>query len=157
MSAIDVSPVMLEYARSRANSRGLEVDFRQAGFLTMPFEPATFEAAVSVMALHHLPDAWKAIALENVHRVLKPGGLFFLRDVVFSWEQSNHRSCFDEFVNSCPADMHKEAARHIACEYSTLEWIMQGLLQRAGFDIVTQEAQGTAFVQYLCRKVNARK
>lgn len=152
VSAIDVSPVMLEYARRRAESQGLKIEFHHAGFLTMPFEPETFEAAVSVMALHHLPDAWKAIALDNVHRVLKPGGLFFLRDVVFEWDQRDHRSCFDEFVNSCGEDMRKEAARHVACEYSTLDWIMRGLLERAELSAIACESTGKGLMQYLCRK-----
>jgi putative AdoMet-dependent methyltransferase len=149
--AIDVSKTMLRYAESRAKAEGLTgIEFSHAGFLTSSSAPATFDAAVSVAALHHLPDLWKAIALQNVHRALKPGGRLVLGDVVFSWDGSNHPACFDAFVDSCPEAMRREAARHIAEEYSTLRWIMEGLLVRAGFRILRVAAHGAALVHYLC-------
>jgi len=101
VTAVDVSAVMLEYAASRARAERLRgVEFRRAGFLTFPGEPGSFDAAVSVAALHHLPDLWKAVALRNVHRALKPGGRFVLRDVVFSWEGAAHAASFESFIDS---------------------------------------------------------
>jgi SAM-dependent methyltransferase len=37
-------------------------------------------------ALHHLPDFWKSVALERLHRVLAPGGVLRLWDIVYSFE-----------------------------------------------------------------------
>jgi cyclopropane fatty-acyl-phospholipid synthase-like methyltransferase len=153
VTALDVSAVMLEYAASRARTENLTtIDFRHAGFLTFVCPPASFDAAVSVAVLHHLPDVWKAVALRGVHESLKPGGRFLLRDVVFSWEAGNHAAAFDEFVNSLPEGMRTEAVRHIAKEYSTLDWIMEGLLERAGFKVLRTERTRASFVQYLCEK-----
>jgi putative AdoMet-dependent methyltransferase len=152
VTAVDVSPAMLQYAELRAKSEGLsKIEFYHAGFLTFPAAPATFDAVISVAVLHHLPDLWKAVALQNIHRVLKPGGRFLLGDVVFSWSGQNHSACFDAFINSFPEGMRKAAIGHVSKEYSTLVWIMDGLLERAGFRILKKTASRTSFVQYLCR------
>jgi putative AdoMet-dependent methyltransferase len=144
VAAVDVSPAMLDYARARASADGLaQVQFHHAGFLNLPFDPSSFDAAVTVAALHHLPDVWKAVALANIHRVLKPGGRLVLRDIAFSWSHADHSSCFDAFVESCPASMRHEAQRHIAKEYSTLDWIMLGLLEHAGFRRISVQHDGS--------------
>lgn len=155
VTAADVSPMMLQYAAKRAQAEGAAITFVHAGFLTLPPALAHHDAVVSVAALHHLPDLWKAVALQNINRMLKPGGRLFLGDVVFSWKGENHPASFDAFVNDCPAGMRMEAARHVAKEYSTLGWIMEGLLRRAGFRIVEAVSGKAAFVRYLCAKTGA--
>jgi putative AdoMet-dependent methyltransferase len=152
VTALDVSPVMLEYARSKAEAEGLSgIEFIHGGFLTYSAPPATFDAAVSVMALHHLPDVWKAVALQNVHRALKPETRFLVCDFVFSWTGSGHAACFEKFIGDCPPGMRQEAAVHAAKEFSTLDWIMEGLLRRAGFEILRTVPDRAALVQYVCR------
>ena len=37
-------------------------------------------------ALHHLPDLWKVVALGRMAALLVPGGVLFLRDLVFAFE-----------------------------------------------------------------------
>ena len=151
LTALDVSPTMPEYARSKAVKEGVSgISFVHAGFLTLSSAPATFDAAVSVAALHHLPDLWKAVALNNVRRALKTGGRFLLRDVVFSWQADGHAKCFDGFVSSVPAGMCKETVRHIAKEYSTLTWILEGLLEHAGFRIKRIATEKPSLAEYLC-------
>jgi putative AdoMet-dependent methyltransferase len=152
VTAADISPAMLRCAQARAESEGLTgMEFRHAGFLTLEVEPAAFDAAVSVAALHHLPDLWKAVALEKIRRALKPGGLFFLGDVVFAWTGQNHGACFDAFVNALPEGMRRDAIGHVAKEHSTLDWIMEGLLVRAGFQILRIGADKAPLVHYFCR------
>jgi SAM-dependent methyltransferase len=153
VTALDVSAVMLEYAASRAASERVSgIGFSRAGFLTFSCAPGAFDAAVSVAALHHLPDLWKAVALRNVHRALKPGGRFVLRDVVFSWEGEGHAACFESFVGSFPESTRGGAVLHVAREYSTLDWIMEGLLRRAGFRLLEAVAGESFLVRYLCEK-----
>lgn len=152
VTAVDVSPTMLKYAERQATAEHLTgIEYCHAGFLTFSAPPATFDAVVTCAALHHLPDVWKAIALENIHRVLKPGGFFFLGDVVFSWPDGDHAACFDAFINSCPEGMRENAVGHVAKEYSTLDWIMEGLLARTGFQILRASVKTPSLVQYLCK------
>ncbi len=152
VTAVDVSPAMLEHAAARAKAEGLTgVAFQHAGFLSLSVPAAAFDAAVSVVALHHLPDLWKAVALRNIRQALKPGGRFLLSDVVFSAADGDPRPQFDPFMAAMPPTMRDRAAGHIANEFSTLDWIMEGLLTRAGFVVERITDAQTPLIQYLCR------
>lgn len=153
VTAFDVSPTMLDYAASRAKVERLEnIDFHHAGFLTFEQSASSCDAVVSVAVLHHLPDLWKAIAMQRVYRALKPGGKLLLGDVVFSWDDDQHAAAFEAFINSVPQAMQKEVVRHIAREYSTTDWIMRTILQHAGFRILRADQQSAGFLHYLCEK-----
>ncbi len=155
VTAIDVSPMMLEYCAGWARDEGLPaMRFQHSGFLTLDFEPGSFDAAVSCAALHHLPDVWKLVGLQNVRRVLRPGGRFVLRDVVFYPGDGGVVPCFEALVNSCPESMRPEAVRHVAREFSTLGWIMEGLLERAGFRILRVGHERGVLVHYLCERAD---
>ncbi|MEN6407104.1 MAG: class I SAM-dependent methyltransferase [Thermoguttaceae bacterium] len=150
--ALDISPAMLQFAQQRAQAAGVtDVEFCKAGFLTFASDPAEFDAAVSVAVLHHLPDVWKAVALCKIHRALKPGGRFVLRDVVFSSKDRDPRRQFDAVVDAAPPSMRPEFTVHIAKEYSTFDWIMEGLLTRAGFTMEQVVDAQAPLLQYLCR------
>lgn len=153
VTAIDIAANMLAYVQHQAAAAGLpQIHTRHAGFLTMDLPAASFAAAVSGAALHHLPDAWKLVALRNVARVLQPGGQFILRDVVFSLaENEAPEVCFERFAHSF-STMRVEAARHVAREFSTYDWIMEGLLERAGFEILSRSVVSESFQVYHCRK-----
>ena len=152
VTALDVSQSMLAYVVHKAQIDGVKtLTTQHAGFLTMNLPEAHFDAAVSGAALHHLPDAWKLVALRNIFRVLKSGGQFLLRDVVFVLDaEEAPEACFERFAASIP-NMRLEAARHVAQEFSTYDWIMEGLIERAGFLLVSRQVHGGTFVQYHCR------
>lgn len=152
VTAVDISPAMLQHAEKQAKLEGLaDIQFHHGGFLTFAAEPATFDAAVSVTVLHHLPDFWKAVALQNVRRMLKPAGLFVLRDVVFPWKAEGYDRPIETFINNMPEGMRKAATGHVAREFSTIDWIMEGLLIRAGFDILRTDSNQSPLIQYLCK------
>lgn len=50
-----------------------------------------------------------------------------------------------------PEGMRKAVIGHVAREYSTLDWIMEGLLIRAGFRILKIVADHPPLIQYLCK------
>ena len=71
---IDISEEMLATARGRAG-RMLEpgnVTFRIMDAQALALPDASFDAAVSLFAVHHLPDP--LAALREMHRVVRPGG-----------------------------------------------------------------------------------
>ncbi|NLX13680.1 MAG: class I SAM-dependent methyltransferase [Phycisphaerales bacterium] len=152
-TAIDVSRIMLDYVQDMALREGLtDLHTHRCGFLTIPFPPDSFDAVVSELALHHLPDTWKLVALRNVARALKPGGQFLLRDVVFSVPDGEEpEQCLKHVLDAYPA-MRAEVARHVATEFSTYSWIMEGLLRRAGFEILSATPAGESILVYHCRK-----
>lgn len=60
--------------------------------ITMPFENESFETAFGTEVLEHCPDP--SVVLKEVHRVLKPNGVFFFT-VPFLWPL--HEVPHDEF------------------------------------------------------------
>ncbi len=77
--ATDLTPEMLDVARRLAGERGItNIEFRPADTQQLPFEDNSFDLVTNRIALHHYPDAKKAIA--EMARVCKQGGLVALVD-----------------------------------------------------------------------------
>ena len=151
--ACDVSPMMLAYAREKAQRAGASnITFLLGGFLTYTHPGPAVDAVVTQLALHHLPDFWKGVALGRIAGLLKPGGKLYLRDVVFSFPAADHASRFDAVLADYTEPMRTNFVRHLAREHSTSDWIMEGLLTRAGFCLESCDYQGGVFARYLCRK-----
>lgn len=66
-AGIDLSPGMLELARSRG------LDVREGSVTALPFEDASFDVTCSFKVLAHVPDIGKALA--EMARVTRPGGV----------------------------------------------------------------------------------
>ena len=157
MYAVDVSEMMLNCAREKAKQAELHnIEFRQGGFLTYEHEGEPVDAASSVVVLHHLPDFWKLVGLRRLASMLKSGGRFFLFDVVFSFDPAQYASYLQKFVDVMGVQMgpggETRAQTHIRDEYSTCSWIMEGLLERAGFTIDSIDYQQGCLATYLCSK-----
>ena len=152
--AIDISKIMLEYARKCAAEEKLDqVSFDLAGFLSFEAEPDSYDAVVTGLALHHLSDVWKAVALRKINRVLRPGGVLLLLDVVFDWKNETPEAYFERILEYAPGSKDN-FAKHIADELSTLTWIMNGLLERAGFTIEADHCRNDFLHIYQCRKTD---
>lgn len=153
--AADVSKPMLEYARSKAEKEGISnIEWVHAGFLSCDFHGIKFDGIVSNAALHHLPDLWKAVALGRVYGSLKPGGRFFLGDVVFSCgigEIEPRAKAWIDGYEAIDKELHREAAEHLKKEYSTFSWVLEGMLDRAGFGYRIL-ADSNNFMAYLCTR-----
>jgi putative AdoMet-dependent methyltransferase len=155
--AVDVSPAMLEYCRREAAERNLtNIVFRRGGFLTYEHEGEPVDAAVSSAVLHHLPDFWKYIGLLRLGRMLKPGGRLYLFDVVFPGTAEDLRAPIETWIQSMREQVGEEfageAETHLRDEFSTYDWIMEGLLARAGFRIDRADYSDGFGAAYLCTK-----
>jgi len=159
--AVDVSLAMLERAKAKADVAGLEgIEFVHAGFLNYEHGGPSAAAAMSSYALHHLPDLWKAVALRRLARCLRRGGRFFLRDVVLEGPDRAERA-IASFVEAQErrggpewgAFLRDDAEGHFREEYTTYDWILSGLLERAGFRVEEKAFQSGVIATYLCRRV----
>ena len=155
--AVDLSAGMLRYAEKKAQARGVaNVEFLPGGFLTYRHDGEPLDGIVSQIALHHLPDFWKQIALLRMAEMLAEGGKLCLRDVVYSFDPANHGKFLDEFISKATERAGPQFARsiceHVQNEYSTMDWIMQGMIERAGFKIEKATHSQGFFALYLCTK-----
>jgi putative AdoMet-dependent methyltransferase len=154
--AVDVSQAMLDYARDRAVAEGLtSIQFHRAGFLTFDRGVASVDFVVSRFALHHLPDFWKQVALIRLARMLRPGGKLFLRDVVFSFPPADYERALEYFVDRMPrvtGYAREEFETHVREENSTFTWVIGGMLERAGLEILEYEVSAPEYAQWVCRR-----
>lgn len=157
--AVDVSQAMLTYAQEKAIASGVKfIEFRKAGFLTYEHQGNLADFIVTKSALHHLPDFWKMVALLRMALMLKPGGILYLRDVVFSFEPGEYRDRLDAWIKrvalpSSEGFTASDYETHIREEHSTFSWIIEGMLNRAGFKIEATEYLTPEIAQYICRKI----
>ena len=82
MTGVDLSPEMLAIARQRAADLGLSVDLRVRDAEHLPFQDSSFDTVVCALALCSIPRP--AAAIDEMRRVLVPGGRLLLLDHVAS-------------------------------------------------------------------------
>jgi putative AdoMet-dependent methyltransferase len=153
--AVDISDCMLEYSRQQAEKEGISnIIFRHGGLLTYEHNSDLADAIVCVAVLHHLPDFWKQVALKRCHSMLKPGGRMLLFDIVFPpWDENSAAKIEDlikGFEVMAGARMAEEAMIHIRDEFSTYDWIMEGIIKRSGFRIDEAEYRDGFQTTYIC-------
>jgi ubiquinone/menaquinone biosynthesis C-methylase UbiE len=140
--AVDVSEAMLAYAKNKAEKAGVaNINFCHGGFLTFEYDGPAADFITTTFAFHHLPDFWKGIALKRIYQMLKPGGRFFIHDAVIEEDNAiENISALIDKLSSAGGDFAREDAEgDFRKEYSTYDWVMDGLLTRAGFTIDSKE------------------
>lgn len=82
LTGVDLSPEMLSIAQARADELGRSVQLSEADAQALPFGEATFDTVVCTYGLCNIPDDRRA--LEEMRRVLRPGGRLILVDHIRS-------------------------------------------------------------------------
>jgi SAM-dependent methyltransferase len=150
--AVDPSAAMVELMRAKG------IDAVQGGFLTYTLDGGPVDLVHSRNALHHLPDFWKAVALERVARMLKPGGALILTDIVYSFEPAEAETVIGPWLEQAPADpalgwTAAELAEHVRAEHSTSSWLLEAILDRVGFTVTTRRfSENRVHASYVCRR-----
>lgn len=158
--AVDVSSVMLEVLRAKLETAPVSnVDVVQAGFLTYEHHGRDADFVYSRYALHHLPDFWKAVALQRARRMLRPGGILRLWDVVYHFDPGEAEEHIEAWCatgggaagegatgEGATGDQggdetsdvgwsRAELEEHVRDEHSTFTWLLEPMIERAGFAI----------------------
>ena len=113
ISGIDLTPTALSFCRKRGHQL-----LAQASVTCLPFPDATFHLLTSFDILEQLPgpDSDQS-AINEMARVLKPGGVAFIRVPAYEWMKSDH-----------------DYALHTQHRYSLKE--LKQKMERAGFEIL---------------------
>jgi ubiquinone/menaquinone biosynthesis C-methylase UbiE len=98
----DLSPFYLKKARKNLANFS-RTDFVEANAENLPFRDAHFDVVVCVYLFHELPRRVRALVMNEVHRVLKPGGLFIFVDSI----QLGDNPHFDGSLRHFPVHHHE--------------------------------------------------
>jgi ubiquinone/menaquinone biosynthesis C-methylase UbiE len=95
LTCSDISQKSLDYAKKRfpGSEQMLKID--QKG---IPAADASFDAVFSACVFHHIPHAEHRFWLEELRRVVKPGGTIAI------FEHNPYNPLTQRAVNSCPFD-----------------------------------------------------
>jgi len=124
---VDFTPAMIEKARINAEKMGFHnVEFRQGDIEKMPITADSADVIVSNCVLNLVPDKRKA--MQEIHRVLKPGGHFSISDMVL--------------VGDLPKKIQQTAAMYAGCVSGAWqkEQYLQ-LIQNQGFANMTVQKE----------------
>ncbi|MGB6205606.1 class I SAM-dependent methyltransferase [Mycobacterium sp.] len=92
VTGLDVSRTMVELADKNAAEAGVEVDFRQGNVSAMPFADESFDLLACSAAFKNFSEPHKA--LEEMYRVLRPGGTALVLDLRKDVSMSEIRKYF---------------------------------------------------------------
>lgn len=155
--AVDISAAMLASMRAKVEQLGLtNVETVHAGLLSYAHQGAPADVVYSRNTLHHLPDFWKGIALQRAADLLKPGGVLRLHDLVFAFEPSEAETAIEAWLAGAAASpeagwTRAELETHVREEYSTYSWLLEPLLEHAGFEIRdAQYRPSRTYAAYTC-------
>ena len=159
--AVDVSPLMLEVLQAKIEHAQLSnVEVVQAGFLTYRHQGELADFVYSRFAFHHLPDFWKALALTQIRKILRPGGVFRLWDVVYNFEPSQAAARIEAWCSSYETTgdqtwIRRDLEEHVRDEHSTFTWLLEPMMLRSGFVIERADySVDGMFAKYILRAVN---
>ncbi len=80
---LDLNPRILAMAREETRNVP-EVELVEGDALAMPFPDGAFDVVTSHLALHHFPEDRIVALLQSMDRVLRPGGIMLVGDLVRS-------------------------------------------------------------------------
>lgn len=159
--AVDVSAAMLSMLYEKAVRLGIQnIDCIHAGFLSYQHQGAPADFVYSRNALHHLPDLWKAIALKRIASIMPTDGVLRLCDFIFSFDVDATLQQVETWLSGAAANSEsgwtrQELEIHLREEHSTFRWLLEPMLEQAGFAIRdTQSVDTKVYTSYLCVKTH---
>lgn len=157
VTAVDVSPVMVAAIRAKAGAAGLaNLDCVRAGFLSYT-QDTPADGVHTRHALHQIPDFFKAVALQRIADMLRPGGVLRMRDLIFDFQPGEAGEIFRRWFSVAATDPAAgytagDYCEHIRTEFSTFRWLFEPILTATGFEIVDVMFEGRLFGTYTCVK-----
>jgi ubiquinone/menaquinone biosynthesis C-methylase UbiE len=155
---VDVSRPILDVLEEKLTHSGIgNVETVHAGFLSYEHHGEPADVVYSRHALHHLPDFWKVVALNRIAAMLRPGGVLFLRDLVYSFDPDETERVIESWLSGASGDAtvgwtREELATHVREEYSSFSWLLEPMLERSGFRIQDVQHHGATYSTYVCVK-----
>jgi ubiquinone/menaquinone biosynthesis C-methylase UbiE len=129
---LDADPQILDIARSKARKAQTKITLEQGLAYQLPFPDAWFDRVLTSLVFHHLTTQQKKEALDEVYRVLRPGGKFAILDL------------------GVPHDMYSwlvsQVVRRTEQAEANIRGLLPGMIQQTGLINITEiDKFGTIF------------
>jgi ubiquinone/menaquinone biosynthesis C-methylase UbiE len=106
ITGLDISRTLVEIAKKNAQDAGVKIDFRLGNASAMPFEECSFDFVYCAAAFKNFSDPVNA--LNEMHRVLRPGGEALIADLrkdaslneIDSYVKRSGRSLIDAWMTT---------------------------------------------------------
>jgi len=150
---VDFSEAMLARARVAVPRAALA---RNDGH-TLPFQNDSFDAVLLFAVLTCIPDSnEQRMLLAEVKRVLRPGGLLYVSDLLVNNDQRN-RERYSQYVEAYGCYGVFELPEGVVVRHHQREWIEEIVspfeqLEFEPFTVTTMNGNASAAFQYLGRK-----
>ncbi|SNT33001.1 Methyltransferase domain-containing protein [Asanoa hainanensis] len=131
VTGLDISHTFVSLAASRARAEGVTVDFRHGDVADLPFPSDSFDLVVCQAAFKNFSSP--VTALDQIHRVLRPGGVAVILDM--------NRGATGADIRADVAGMRLNAFNSSVTRL-TLSWLRSRAYTAADFERV---AAGSAF------------
>ena len=87
--------------------------------------------------------------------MLRPGGILRLRDLIYDFDPADADGAIESWIDGGVADpadgwTGDELAEHVRTEHSTFRWLLEPMLERAGFEIVDVDFRRRVYGSYTC-------
>ncbi|USG63695.1 MerR family transcriptional regulator [Brevibacillus ruminantium] len=142
MCAFDQSPQMLKVCQQKNPA----IETKLGSFFAFPYLESQFDFVVTSLALHHLTDEQKTLALAECKRVLKSSGRLIIADSMFvdNEQRASH-------LHELRLSGNLEAVAEIEDEYYANRSKLMTDLRELGFSV--QARQLTTYVHLLTAKL----
>jgi len=115
VTTLDISKSFVKIAQENATRAGVAVDVRHGNAAAMPFADASFDFVVCMAAFKNFADPIGA--LNEIHRVLKPGGQASIYDL----RKDAARTDIDAGI----CDMHLSALNSVLTRWTFRFWLLK--------------------------------
>lgn len=152
---VDVSANMLDSTRGRADHAGVDVCLHRAGFLSYEHHGAPADVVTTRSALHQLPDFWKQVALLRVRQSMRPRGVLYLSDAVWCFPPEEWERAIPGWIERMGQPdgsgfTRNDFETHVREEFSTFDWVLEGMLAKAGFAVEAVAKPLPWYAAYTC-------
>ncbi len=140
---LDVGAPMLRYAHKQAVEWGIDVNYTQRLAEDTRFEDESFDIVTAYILFHEVPQKVTPSILKEVLRVLKPGGIFFIRD----FQTNRKHAPFGKYMSWKDHTLNEEPWSQ---EFINSDFV--GTLKEAGFTLLEGGESQPFLRDYICQK-----